>query len=151
MEHPPPLQVPSPADPAFDGADAERGEGLNVHGLTRLLGSLAIASILVCGCNDPAAQQHLARRSDNLRRTGQNLAEIETNASTHLRNTLDDLREQNDRDIANTRENPGRIDRWVQEDVKRFHDSQPAYRREIEKQLGGNPESIKQTIPDIIY
>ncbi len=77
--------------------------------------------------------------------------DTEAERPAYLRETAKLARDQNQQDVEQTRENPHIVAREIQGEFDRFHDRQPAYRKEIDNQLRGDPEKIKETLPHVLY
>ncbi len=109
------------------------------------------ATIALVGCNDPEARNRIRHREQHIQQTVRMLERDENERPEKLAGTLALLKSQNEHDIEMTHENSSTLRRWVDEDIKRWNERQPAYRAEIKKQLDGNPANIKRTLPDMVY
>lgn len=107
--------------------------------------------LVSAGCDDPLHRRRLDYRTENLRWGAEAAADLESGRGENLARSLRLLERQHQRDVANTNAMPDRVGRWVAQDFERFRDRQPLYRKQIEEELGGDPEKIRRTIPDILY
>jgi len=107
--------------------------------------------LLIAGCQDPASSARIARRGQNLTKTVRAFGEIEEGRPRGLAWAVNSLREQNEKDLKNSAENPGRVGRMIQEDFDRWQGRQPAYNEFIQNELKGDPESIRRTAPQMAW
>jgi hypothetical protein len=115
------------------------------------IGGLVVATLLA-GCNDPAHKRAVAMREDNLRRTTDILIENEEKRPELLAGTVHMLEQRCQEDVQKTtKDNPEKVSKFFADDCKHWHDQQPEYRKEIDRQLRGSPEGIKKRLPDVIY
>ena len=118
--------------------------------IRRLSVTLIALTAILAGCENPVLEQRWDRREDNLDRAIGIFSRCEAERDARLARTLNILARQHERDLANTRANPDRVQRWVQGDFEQWQRRQPLYRRRIAEQLRGNPANIERTLPDIL-
>ena len=106
---------------------------------------------LVAGCEDPAHQQRINLRRENLQKTARLFEQEEAPRMDKLGRTFALLRTQHERDVEYTRRNPKIVRDWVENDIKRWNERQPIYGKAIQDQTKGDPENIKRTIPYMLY
>jgi hypothetical protein len=121
--------------------------------MTRRLNILMLLPALatVVGCADPAHQQQLALRRDNMERTLNLFAEAEARRPGNLARTADVARRQNEEDVQKLHRDLDALGRGIDYEFQRFHDRQPLYQRRIGEELRGKPETIEQTLPYVLY
>lgn len=108
-------------------------------------------ALLLAGCNDHASRKQINRRTENMARTARQFQEEEEQRPESLAWTLQTLREQHQKDVQNSAENPRRLGRMIQDDFDRWAERQPAYQKEIKNQLKGDPDNIRRTAPQMAW
>lgn len=119
--------------------------------MTRLLIVPLCLVIALSGCEDPAHQQRITQREENLRWTLKTLEEIEGRREENLAGTMDLAGEDFREHVIRSLENPDKVADWMEQDFDRFEERQPIYQKEIQDQLDGDPDNIKKTLPDVIW
>jgi hypothetical protein len=111
---------------------------------------LIAAGVALSGCESPALKERFARRERNLDYTFRILADMEERRDGNLDHTGRLLAGMHDRDVANSRENPDRLRRWIQADFDRWDRNLPGHEKRFDRLMAGDPANIERTLPIVI-
>ncbi len=120
----------------------------------RFLGTAAVSAMLgslLAGCGDPAHQKRLAHRADGIRYATQTLQHLEKKRPGDLALTTEVIRDRHELDKQHLRDDLEGVDQRVHDEFKNWNEKQPAFRREADRLIRGNPESIRDTVPLILW
>lgn len=106
--------------------------------------ALAVGSAFIAGCaHSEMARQRAHMREDGMANSARVFVRHEAEAPERMNRTLAAVDEKHRADVLATDENGRKIDGWLEFDRRRWDERQPEYRRHIENQLNGKPESIE--------
>jgi hypothetical protein len=98
------------------------------------------------GCQDPLVRERLSDRQRTLRWTCDTLAYRETHAGERLHRTDEYVRDNWQRDVANTRRDASAVRAYIEFDVQRFEERQSLYRDEALEILYGKPQNLRPMV-----
>jgi len=105
----------------------------------------AVVSLLGTGCNDPTARRMTAERQKRIPMWVGELARREQAGSAKVNAALKQAEQIWQTDVARTHRNGPKIETWVEDDLRRWHNRQRAYPTEIQRHVRGKPEKIQPT------
>ncbi len=106
---------------------------------------------VVAGCESPEADQRIAMREGNLRKTANLLEKIEREHPEQLRGTVRLLEKWHQRDIRESNANSDRVENWINADFDHWEQVAPLYKQEFEDRMQGDERSIERTWPMMAY
>lgn len=121
--------------------------------LVRFLSGAAVLALagLQAGCGDPAHQQRIAHCAEGLRFTQQTLQHLESKRPSDLAMTAGVIRDRHELDQEHFRDDLDAVDQRFHGEFESWNEKQPAMRRDADRLLRGNPESIRDTVPLILW
>ena len=103
-------------------------------------------AIGVSGCrHEPLAQQRLATRWDNIRTTTEKIADREAENPQRLTRAAEFIRDNLHHHATAFERDLHRVGAYLERDLRRWQENQPAYWREGGRILLGKPETIERT------
>jgi hypothetical protein len=106
---------------------------------------------LLAGCSDPQSVDLRAQRQDSLNWTVDSLVKTEAGTNRSRGWALSQFRGQFEQDMENSSRNPGRLGAMIQNDFDRWKATQPLYNEAIQRELKGDPDNFRRTVPNLIW
>jgi hypothetical protein len=114
---------------------------------------LAVGIALSAGCGDlpPSHQRQVEMRERGFEKGVRNFESPEEGRLDKMGHTLNHLEDQHQEDIANTQQNAGRLEKWIQDDFDNWNRSLPKHEQRFHDLMKGRPESAERVLPLILY
>jgi len=117
-----------------------------------VLALLTAAFALACAsCGNKEIENNFTRRCGNLRKTTGWLVEYEQQRPAKLEKTARVIDQQCRHDVQKAFvDNPATMEKWFNEEFRRWEERQPLYLKGIGDELAGDLDSLERTIPRFI-
>jgi len=116
-----------------------------------LIAMVAVPVAWSAGCGTTSDQKRITRRQENLRHTVTIFEERESACAERLDHLSATLARRHARDVAQADKVPVELDRALQQEWRRWEQSQPTHERRIREKLLGNVGNIEQTLPKMLF
>lgn len=110
-----------------------------------------VLSIIWTGCHDPAHQQRVSHRLNNMERMAGTIRQIENESGPSMQRTTRMLTHLHEDDIMKTRRMPRTVNNEIRYDFDHWKSRQAEGNKTIRELLEGNSNNIRNTIPEILY
>ena len=117
----------------------------------RYFSSLLLLVVAIAGCESPEADQRMAMREGNLRKTANLLESKEREHPEQLRSTVRLMEKRYQQDIRESSANRDRVENWINADFDHWERVAPLYKQEFERRMQGDERSIERTWPMMAY
>jgi hypothetical protein len=120
--------------------------------LVRLaLGVGTIALALAPSCNDPQARRITGQREATIHKWLGEFARGEREGADKVNADMREIGNLWQEDVRKTDRNGREVNKWVDDDLRRWNVRKHAYPVEIEREIRGKPESVKPTAIDMFF